>query len=404
MTVKALIIAPQPFFSPRGTPYSVYYRTLVTAELGVGADLLTYGEGEDVEIPGVRIVRIPRLPFLGAVKIGPSWPKLVLDALLVLWTVGLLLRHRYDVVHAHEEAVFFCRFLKPLFGFKLVYDMHSSLPQQLMNFRFTSSRSMINAFARLESMSVRCADAVITICPDLADYALRLVEDPRRHVLIENSILDEVRLARPVNGADCGAQGGADVAAVPEARPELPEGRRIIVYAGTLEPYQGIDLLVRAFAEVRRRAPEAFLVVVGGRPDQVEAYRRLARDIGVDEADCLFTGRVSQGRARACIRAAAVQVSPRLTGSNTPLKVYEQLASGVPLVATDIRSHTQVLDDGVAFLAPPEPEGFADALVTALTERDEAGRRARAAERLYRERYDRDAYVDKMRRVLELVG
>ena len=57
--MKALVIAPQPFFSPRGTPFSVYYRTLVTAQLGVQIDLLTYGEGQDVEIPGVRIIRIP---------------------------------------------------------------------------------------------------------------------------------------------------------------------------------------------------------------------------------------------------------------------------------------------------------------------------------------------------------
>ena len=114
--MKALVIAPQPFFSPRGTPFSVYYRTLVTSELGVKVDFLTYGQGENVDIPGVRIIRIPRLRCLGEVKIGPSGLKLFLDLFLVLWTVALLLRHRYDFVHAHEEAVFFCRFLKPLFG------------------------------------------------------------------------------------------------------------------------------------------------------------------------------------------------------------------------------------------------------------------------------------------------
>ena len=58
---RLLVIAPQPFFTARGTPFSVYYRTLVMAEQGVEIDLLTYGIGEDVDIPGVRIVRIPRL-------------------------------------------------------------------------------------------------------------------------------------------------------------------------------------------------------------------------------------------------------------------------------------------------------------------------------------------------------
>ena len=70
--MKVLAIAPQPFFTPRGTPLSVYYRTLVTAEMGYEVDLLTYGQGVDVDIPGVRIVRIPSFRWLGSAKVGPS--------------------------------------------------------------------------------------------------------------------------------------------------------------------------------------------------------------------------------------------------------------------------------------------------------------------------------------------
>ena len=171
--MRALVIAPQPFFSPRGTPYSVYYRTLVTSELGVEVDLLTYGEGEDVDIPGVRMYRIPRFGAFGNVKTGPSLLKLFLDGFILARAVALLCRTRYAFVHAHEESVFFCRFLKPLFGFKLVYDMHSSLPEQLRNFQFTESRVLIRAFEWLENSSLRASDAIITICPALADYVHR---------------------------------------------------------------------------------------------------------------------------------------------------------------------------------------------------------------------------------------
>jgi hypothetical protein len=112
--MKALVIAPEPFFTPRGTPFSVYYRALLMAESGVEIDLLTYGEGQDVVIPGCRIIRIPRFRMLGPVKVGPSLLKLFLDGWLVLWTVGLLVRNRYAFVHAHEEAVFFCHRLAGL--------------------------------------------------------------------------------------------------------------------------------------------------------------------------------------------------------------------------------------------------------------------------------------------------
>lgn len=393
------MIAPQPFYSPRGTPFSVYYRTLITSEQDVKVDLLTYGEGQDVAIDGVRIIRIPRFGWLGDVKVGPSPLKLFLDVFIVLWTVALLLRRRYDFIHAHEEAVFFCALLKPVFRFKLVYDMHSSLPQQLTNFAFTKSKLLIALFDRLERASLRASDAVITICPDLADYALGLLDDKGKHFLIENSVFEQVKLAGGPGGAPL--QGAKSEDTDPPVA--LPEGRPLVVYAGTLEPYQGIDLLLRAFAEVRRECPEAFLIVAGGNPAQVEAYTALARDLRL-EADCRFTGRVPQHVAKWLCASATVQVSPRVQGTNTPLKVYEQLASGIPLVATDIYSHRQVLDERVAFLTEPEPTAFARGILAALTQGQERTKRIEAAKRLYAEKYSREVYVAKMRQLLQRIS
>ncbi len=394
--MKALVIAPQPFFSPRGTPFSVYYRTMVMAELGTQIDLLTYGQGQDVDLPGVRIVRIPAFRFLGPVKVGPSYKKLFLDLFVILWTIGLLIRHRYDVVHAHEESVFFSRFLKPIFGFKLIYDMHSSLPEQLGNYRFTRSRLIVGTFEWLESTCLRAADAVITICPHLADYALPRMPDRSRHFLIENSIFDEVRLKQP---ADAGAASATGATALLP----LPAGRPIVGYAGTFEAYQGLDLLIAAFAKARETVPDAFLLMVGGSPPQVEAMRRLAERHGLT-GHCLFTGQVPQALAKAYMAQAAVLTSPRSTGSNTPLKIYEQLASGVPLVATRIPSHTQVVDDEVCFLADLDPESMAAALVAALSDREARDRVVANAARLYAEHYSRAAYEGKMRALLNAVA
>ena len=263
--MRALAIAPQPFFSPRGTPFSVYYRTLVMSAAGVEFDLLTYGEGEDVDLPGVRIIRVPRFSFLGPIKVGPSVHKLFLDGFVLLWAVVLMARNRYDFVHAHEEAVFFCRYLKPVFGFKLVYDMHSSLPQQLTNFKFTTSRLLIGLFEKLENACLSRADAVITICPELADYAIPRMPDPARHVLIENSIFDEVRLLRP----------GDSTPDQDRWEDRIPQDRAVVAYAGPLEPYQGIDMLISAFAKVVRARPEAFLLIIGGSGEQVQRYEEL---------------------------------------------------------------------------------------------------------------------------------
>ena len=380
--MKILAIAPQPFFTPRGTPLSVYYRTLVTAEMGVEVDLLTYGEGQDVEIPGVRIIRIPHFRFLGNVKIGPSLFKLFLDVFIVFWTIGLLLKHRYKVVHAHEEAVFICYFLKPLFNFKLIYDMHSSLPEQLINFKFTKSKLLIKLFSILENACLQAAEATITVCPSLYNYAKKIVGDSKLVVLIENSIFD------PVKFKDSSQQ-------------QIVHSwtqNRLVVYAGTLEPYQGIDILIRAFPLVLQQQPDLFLLIVGGTPEQVKHYSDLAQQLGIS-SHCAFTGRISPNAAKYYISKAAVQISSRISGQNTPLKVYEQLSKGIPIVATNIYSHTQVLNEDVAFLVEPKPENMAEGVLAALAPNGEGKHKAARAKQLYEQKYSRRIYQKKLRQV-----
>jgi len=388
--MRALVVAPQPFFTPRGTPLSVYYRTLVMTELGVKADLLTYGEGQDVDIPGLTTVRIPRLRMLEPVKVGPSVTKVILDLILAVWAIALMVRHRYDVVDAHEESVFICRFLRPIFRFKLVYEMHSSLPRQLTTFRFTRSPFLIKLFESLERSSLRAADAVVTISPSLARYAKAQMPDVSRHFLIENSIIDEVRLDSP------------DPSGRPEAYEEgLSLGKRPLVgYAGTFELYQGLGMLLESFRDVRKMQPGAALLLVGGTPEQVVQYQRQAKELGI-ETDCVFTGRVEQSIARRHMAAATVVTSPRVEGTSTPLKVYEQLAAGIPLVATRIEAHTEVLDERHCWLCEPEAASLAEAILAVLNDPEEARRRADAGVRLYRERYSRSHYVEKMDRLLE---
>lgn len=394
---KALVIAPQPFFTARGTPFSVYYRTMITADLGVSVDLLTYGEGQDVDISGVRIIRIPRFKRLGNVKIGPSALKLFLDIFVVIWTLALLLRNRYDFVHAHEESVFFCRFLKPIFRFKLVYDMHSSLPQQLTNFSFTKSKLIIGIFEMLENSCIRSSDVIITICPALADYVDQLIGKQEKHLLIENSIFEEVKLLQSETQKE-----SSPLSNVADDAVEVPKDRPLVVYTGTLEAYQGIELLISAFAQVLTIKPDAFLLIVGGSPNQVKKYLDFAIQQGIGES-VIFTGLVPQRLAKHYNSLADVIVSPRISGTNTPLKVYEQLFCGVPLVATNIYSHTQVLSPDVAFLVEPEPSSMANGLVQAMNADNRVETVVANAKKLYDSKYSRRVYESKMARIMEIL-
>jgi glycosyltransferase involved in cell wall biosynthesis len=396
--VNILVVAPQPFFSPRGTPMSVYYRTRVTRDLGHDVDLLTYGEGKDVDIRGCRVVRIPAFRWLGPVRVGPSLGKLFRDCFMIAWTVMLLARRRYDVVHVHEEAVFWCRWLKPLFGFRLIYDMHSSLPQQLSNFGLTRLRFLHRLLETLEAGSVRTADVVITICPALRDYAMTLTPEAGKIVLVENSLFDPIKFAVPDNP---GPQASTPTAADEWFGKRCRE--RVLAYAGTLEPYQGIDKLLEAFSIVVARVPGASLLIIGGLPRQVERFRHLADSLRLGDS-VHFSGQLSQPEAQRLVASAAAAISPRLAGNNTPMKIYQLMADGVPLVATRIESHTQVLNDEIAILADVSTTALTEAMLRALSNPEETRAMAKRAQEWYRREYSRDVYTAKMRKVFSLVA
>src|SRR5437764_12418002 len=103
-SVRILMIAPEPFFEPRGTPFSEFHRIRALTALGHEIDLVTYPFGRDVSMPRLRIFRCLRLPFVRDVGIGPSLTKVPLDAMLTLAVLRRALTGRYDAIHSHEEG------------------------------------------------------------------------------------------------------------------------------------------------------------------------------------------------------------------------------------------------------------------------------------------------------------
>lgn len=382
--MKVLMIAPQPFFQPRGTPFSVLHRLRALSKLGYRVDLVTYPLGEDVQIEGVTIHRAARVPFVRKVAIGPSKSKIVLDAVLYQKAEALLRRQPYDLIHTHEEAGFFGIRLSRKFDTLHLYDMHSSLPQQLHNFRFSRSKTLVRVFEKLEEATIRSAHAVITICPELFNYVKARFPSTYNQ-LIENVADNSVAFDMPKGKEDLGKLLNFN-------------GASVILYTGTFEPYQGLDLLIDASRVVLSQRQDVRFVVVGGKPEQVEFYKRKAASAGVAEGFA-FTGQVPPAEVPRFITLASVLVSPRVDGNNTPLKIYSYLRSGVPIVATRHITHTQVLNDEVALLTDSEPTAFGTGILTVLDRPDIAARLASNAQALAAREYSYEAYLKKTREV-----
>jgi glycosyltransferase involved in cell wall biosynthesis len=172
------------------------------------------------------------------------------------------------------------------------------------------------------------------------------------------------------------------------------------MYVGNLEPYQGIDLLLHSFARVLQRVDEAQLVIVGGTPRDIEAYRAVCRRLTM-VSRVRFLGPRPIHELGAHLAAADVLVSPRLRGNNTPMKLYSYLHSGKALVATDLPTHTQVLDPGVAMLAAPDPEAFAEALARVILDEDLRAQLGAAGRRLVEARFTYRAFRERLEGLLD---
>jgi glycosyltransferase involved in cell wall biosynthesis len=378
--VKILVLAPQPFYQERGTPIAVrLVLETLSAKLASRSgerpliDLLAYDEGSDISIPGVRIVRTRTPSFLRGIRPGISLKKLLCDVFFTLSAFSLLWRARkeqYAVVHAVEEAVFIAWLAKKLFGTPYLYDMDSSLSMQLTE-KWRIFRPLLPLLSFLEGVAVRGSSAVAPVCD-----ALQLIAE--RHGSPHTVMLRDVSL---LPEGDSPRVSVSQIFGSP-----VQDGRPVVLYVGNLERYQGIDLLLESFALIAQHPTNPQLVVIGGTDASIEAYARKASALGCRES-VAFLGPRPVADLKSFLQHAEILVSPRIKGNNTPMKVYSYLHSGTALVATDLPTHSQVLDGEIAVLAAAGPNEFAAGIRTLLDSpelRAAIGSRARErAETLY---------------------
>lgn len=380
-----LFIAPQPFYQERGTPIAIRFALATLCKAGHRVDLLTYHEGEDVKMQGLRILRIPKPPLVSNVPIGPSWKKLVCDLYLSARIPACLAAKRYDVIHAVEEAIFPALLANLVARKRLVYDMDSSMADQLME-RWPQMRLFRPVLDGFERLAVRRSSLVLPVCQALADKAAQHAPGKPVHILHDIAFEPEPEAAHRAE----------------DLRRSLGLRGLMALYVGNLERYQGMGPMLEGFAML---GPDERidLVVIGGNGAEIESHRALAHRLGVaDRAH--FIGPRPLALLPHYLTQADILLSPRLKGQNTPMKIYAYLLAGRAILASNIGSHTQVLDDSCALLAEPKPPALAEGLKRLARDPDLRARLGRAAAALARERYSHAEFERRLMAAYAVLG
>jgi glycosyltransferase involved in cell wall biosynthesis len=366
---RVLVVAPQPFYEDRGTPIAVRLLLCALSELGYQVDLLTYPLGRALEIPRVRYLRSRRLPGVQKVPIGLSVRKVLLDAVLVPELARRMAYGNYACVHAVEEAAFPAVLLGRRHGVPVIYDMQSSLPEQLAKHAVFRSGAAQALLLRCERWLLERADSVV----GSAGLANRV-----------RSLAPGARVREWCFPSTLAASPPGDVEELRRTLGIAP-GRPVVLYTGTFEAYQGLPELLQAIPRVLDEVPNVTFVLVGADSTGDTPVRRNHVDL-IRSGALRVVLRQPREKIPSYLALADVAVSPRAYGDNLPLKVFDYLAAGRPIVATDIPAHRSVLDEGCALLTRGRPADLAQAVVRLLRDRELANRlasagRARAVER-----------------------
>jgi PEP-CTERM/exosortase A-associated glycosyltransferase len=291
---------------------------------------------------------------------------------------------RPDVIHAHSPVLVGLPALRVArrLGVGFVYEIRDLWENASVDRgRFSANSPLYHVARRLETHVLSRADAVVTICDLLkAELAPRAGGARKVHVV--------------ANGVDADAFQPMPPNDEIRRRWKL-EGKEVILYAGTFQPYEGLPLLIQAIEKIVRVRPSAHLVIVGGSAGfagstaavslEEQHLLSLVRDRGL-AAHVTFTGRIPHAEVNDMYALADVVAYPRLltrtTALTTPLKPLEPMAMAKPVIASDIPPMRELVSDhqtGLLFRAG-DVDDLADKCTTILSDpalRDRLGNGAR---------------------------
>lgn len=379
MVMKILVLAPYPFYTEQSSAIMVRELTESLVEAGHEPHLITYGEGEGIDIPGCTVTRTGKALFFRSGTRELSRRKLARIIGMYRAASSTLKRKRFDIIHALDETTFVARRLHHKFDIPYVCHFDNYLPSEACHSDRLLTK-MENYLSSKEQAAIDESRGTLTSCRYLES---RVLAAPRS---IPVQRLDEVPLNTETEGVEKTRKNTLRFSG---------EGITFL-YAGSLGKHQDIDFMLQGFSLACLENESIRLAVVGGKPAEIRKYKRLATKLGIKRSRIRFLGTRPLKELPVFLEQADVLLSPRCSGNTVPLKLFSYLQAHKPIIAPCSKAHTQLLDTTTAFLVEPDATDLAAGIIELANSQELRDQLARQGSRKLTEKYSRHHYRRKL--------
>ena len=346
-----------------------YARSL--AKRGDTVDIICLGETEYRAVDSERGVNIHGVQGRNFQEEGPGrlgylWRIITFFVRATITITRMHLEKPFDVIHVHSVPDFlvFTAVVPKISGASIILDIHDILPEfYASKFGKPNTSFIFKLMVLAEKMSIAFSDHVIIANPIWRERLLRRSAQPGKVTAIGNHPNPEIFFARPKERSD---------------------DKLVMLYPGTLNWHQGMDIAIQAFSKIVNEVPEAEFHIYGTGPEQ-QNLEKLVQQLRIEDKIKFFKPVTTEGVAQVMSQADLAIVPKRsksVFGTEAAsTKILEFMSVGTPVLIsrTKIDSYYHT-DATVTFYDGDDVDELAKAMI--LLARNPARRREQAANAL----------------------
>lgn len=383
------VLASCPFPANHGTPGSIREMSEALAQLGHEVHVVTYHFGENIPMRGLHVHRIRPLTGERQVVVGPTIRRPLYDFQMIFKTLQVLKRHRLDLIHAHGyEAALVAGCCKLVRRIPVIYSGHNTMADELASYDFIRPRIAANLLAKLlDAFVPRIGDRCIPHSRNINKFFRGMGLGGRTTPVIDFGIdLSAITGCAPI-----------------DIRREYGLGSGpIVAYAGVMDHFQRLDLLLEAMVPVVAGFPAAYLLMIVTIPNDKHAsnIRLKAEELGISDR-VVLTPPQPLNRIGGLLKSADVAVVSRPETPGFPIKLLNYMAAGCPCVMFESSSSGLVHRQHVYLAFPDTSAALAAGILEVLGDEELRRRLSAGGYQFVSEHNDRRITAQKVCEIYE---